>query len=239
MLVGLRINTLVFNQTIHVRSERSLHEQIFYGFYPRIYKYSIEPQRFLNLCATRIGQLIDYTQFANELGISRHTIKEWISILKASFIITTLPPYFENLGKRVIKSPKLYFNDVGLACYLLGIRNKEQVAHHPLRGNLFENMIVSEVLKQLLNRGEATPLYFYRDTNQLEVDLIFQWGIELLAIEIKSSMIFNKNFLKGLIKFKNLASMHRPKGYVIYAGDHQQKVNEYEVLNYKSIVNLW
>ena len=192
-------------------------------------------QRFLTLSATRIGQLIDYTQFANDLGISRHTVKEWLSILKASFVITILPPYFENLGKRVIKSSKLYFNDVGLVCYLLGIRDAGQIAHHPLRGYLFENLVVNEVIKMHCNKGEVPQLYFYRDSNGAEVDLIFQRGVELIAIEIKSSQTFHKDFLKGLVKFNKLVSNYQMAGYVIYSGDHQQQVQDFTVVNYNNI----
>jgi predicted AAA+ superfamily ATPase len=240
--------------------EQSLDQQLFYGFYPRIYQHHIEPQRFyrdylqtyverdvkmminikdldqfrrfLNLAATRIGQLVDYTSLANDLGLSRNTIKEWISLLKESFIITALPPYFENLGKRIIKSSKLYFNDVGLACHLLGIRTTEHLVNHPLRGYLFENLVVTEISKSLLNRGEETLLYFYRDSNRLEVDVVFQHGLDLIAIEIKSSSTFNKDFLNGLTRFQALVTPQPLKSYLIYSGDHQQKVHDHQVLNY-------
>lgn len=240
-----------------------INTQLIYGFYPRIYKYDLKPQRFyrdyvqtyverdikllinikdldqfqrfLMLCAGRVGQIIDYTNMANDLGISRHTVKEWISILKASFIITTLPPYFEIFGKRIIKSPKLYFNDVGLACYLLGIREAEQVALHPMRGALFENLIVNEVSKIHYNCGEEQRLYFYRDSNQLEVDLIFQQGLKLIAIEIKSSKTFNKEFIKDISNFKALAKKHDVEAFVIYSGEHQQTVQDYQIINYQQL----
>jgi uncharacterized protein len=246
--------------------EQSLDQQLFYGFYPRIYKDRIEPQRFyrdyvqtyierdlklmiklkdldqfqrfLSLCATRLGQTIDYTHFANALGMSRHTIKEWLSLLKASFIITTLPPYFKNFGKRIVKSSKLYFNDVGLVCYLLGIRTQEQVVHHPLRGPLFENLVINEVMKTQYNYGQETSLYFYRDSQQSEVDLLFQKGLELIAMEIKSSQTFHPSFLKGLAKLKSLIKGSPLKGYLIYSGEHEQKVHHYQVLNYKHINNV-
>lgn len=254
-LMPLSLQELKEAKVVH-----DLNHQLLYGFYPRIYKYAIEPRRFyrdyvqtyverdvklivnikdlsqfqrlLSLCATRIGQTIDYTLMANDLGIARQTVKEWLSLLKASFIITILSPYFENLGKRITKSQKLYFNDVGLACYLLGIREAEQVEHHPLRGALFENLIVNEVAKLHFNKGEEIQLYFYRDTNQLEVDLLFQQGISLVAIEIKSSKTFHKDFLKGLEKFKTLANKHQIKAFVVYCGDHEQTVRECRVINY-------
>ena len=191
-------------------------------------------QRFLRLCTTRIGQLIDYTQLANELGISRHTIKEWISILKASFVITTLPPYFESLGKRIVKSSKLYFVDVGLACYLLGIQDPVQLSNHPLRGYLFENLIINEVTKSLFSRGEEANLYFYRDSNQLEVDLILPRALSMIAIEIKAAKSFHSEFLRGLSKFKDLVKNHTVRNYLIYTGEHQQKVHDVTLLNYQN-----
>ncbi len=262
----LRLLPLSLQELEQIGINHNLDEQLFYGFYPRIYKHSIQPQRFyrdyvqtyierdvklmvnikelnqfqrfLSLCATRIGQLIDYTHLANELGISRHTVKTWLSILKASFIIDMLPPYFENLGKRIIKSSKLYFNDVGLACYLLGIRSAEHILHHPLRGSLFENLVISEITKQRLNKGEESSLYFYRNNNQVEVDLIFQQGLDLIAVEIKSSKTFHKDFLKGLIYFKELAAQYQVKGYLVYSGDHEQKLGDVHVLNYNNVEKI-
>lgn len=261
----LHLMPLSLTELAPLHLNNDLDTQLLYGFYPRIYKYHIAPQRFyrdyvqtylerdvkmlihirdldqfqrfLNLCATRIGQLIDYTQMANELGISRHTIKHWLSILKASFVVTTLPPYFENLGKRIIKSSKLYFNDVGLACYLLGINSAEQVRHHPLRGYLFENLVVNEVSKLLLNQGKPVPLYFYRDSNQLEVDLLFQWGTSVIAIEIKSSATFSQSFLTGLKRFEHLKKT-MVKSHIIYGGEHQQTTQNCQVLNYRNIASI-
>ena len=258
----LHLMPLSLSELVPLHLNARLDTQLLYGFYPRIYKHNIAPQRFyrdyvqtylerdvrmlinirdfeqfqrfLSLCATRIGQLIDYTQMANELGISRHTIKQWLSILKASFVVTTLSPYFENLGKRITKSSKLYFNDVGLACYLLGIQSAEQIAHHPLRGYLFENLVVNEVTKLLLNQGKQVPLYFYRDSNQLEVDLLFQWGTSLVAIEIKSSSTFSQSFLSGLKKFASLKKT-TVESYIVYSGDHEQNIHDCQVLNYRNI----
>ncbi len=258
----LHLMPLSLAELTAVSLDHDLDQQLLYGFYPRIYQHSIEPQRFyrdyiqtyverdlkmminikdldqfrrfLNLIATRVGQLMDYTQLANDLGISRHTIKAWISLLKASFIVTTLPPYFENLGKRIIKSSKLYFNDVGLVCYLLGIRHTEHLLNHPLRGYLFENLVVNEISKFLSNAGEEPLLYFYRDNNQLEVDLVFQHGIDLIAIEIKSAKTFNQDFLKNLTQFQALLPpSYTLKTYLIYSGEHEQKVFDHQVLNYR------
>lgn len=241
----------------------SVDDQIFYGGYPRIYKHNITPQRFfrdyvqtylerdvkeiinvksldqfqrfLQLCAARIGQLIDYTSLANDLGVSRHTIKEWLSILKASFIITKLPPYYENLGKRIIKSSKLYFTDLGLVSYLLGIQNAGQITQHPLRGALFENLVLIELMKLKFNNGIEPKFYFYRDSEKNEVDIIYQDGPTLIAIEIKSGQSFHKEFLKGLQKFKKLANQYNTKSYLIYSGLQEQMLNECQVLNYMKV----
>lgn len=238
-------------------------QQIFYGGYPRIYRHNITPQRyyrdyvqtylerdvkqiinikdldqfqrFLQLCAARVGQFVDYTNLGNALGISRHTIKEWISVLKASFILFTLPPYFENLGKRIIKSSKLYFTDLGLVSYLLNIKEAEQIFTHPLRGALFENLVLLELMKLKLNNGIEPKFYFYRDSEQQEVDIVFQEGATLVTIEIKSSQTYHKDFIKGLQKFGKIASQHKTKGYVIYAGQQQQKIDEIQILNYMNI----
>lgn len=241
----------------------SLDEQLFYGGYPKIYKHNITPQcfyrdymqtylerdvkqithikdldqfrRFLQLCASRVGSLLDYTSLSNELGIARNTVKEWLSVLKASFIITTLPPYFENFGKRVIKSPKLYFTEVGLLCYLLDIQEPNQLLHHPLRGALFENLVIMELAKLHYNRGQEANFYFYRDSNQVEIDLMYPQGSDLIAIEIKSSQTFHTDFLKNIRKVHPIVKNKSFKGSVIYAGKHQQGIDDYAILNYQNI----
>ncbi len=189
-------------------------------------------QRFLNLSVTLVGQLIDYSSMANDLGVARETIKSWFSVLQASFITMTLPPYFENFGKRIIKSSKLYFTDLGLVSYLLGIQEPDQIAHHPLRGALFENLVVLEIMKLHYNRGDDTRFYFYRDSNQKEVDILFQQGMHLNAVEIKSSTTFNKNFLKPLKKFNDLAQSKNIQSFLIYAGEREQMINHDSVINY-------
>jgi uncharacterized protein len=244
----------------------SLEQQIFFGGYPRIYQQKITPQRFyrdyvqtyierdvkllinikdldqfqrfLYLCAARTGSLVDYTAMANDLGIARKTITEWLSVLKASFIIYSLPPYFENFGKRVIKSSKLYFTDVGLASYLLGIQQPEQIIRHPLRGELFENLVLTELVKTLQNKGQEARLYFYRDSNQNEVDIVFQYQGKLQALEIKSTQTFRKLLLKNLERFKALTKNIVLQNTLIYAGDREQMVGDIQVLNYENIKNF-
>lgn len=191
----------------------------------------IQFERFIKLIAGRIGQLINYASLASDVGVSAVTIKEWIAVLEATYILVRLEPYFENFGKRVIKSPKLYFADTGLACYLLGIDTVEQLIKDPLYGNLFENWIVVELMKARYNEAQDPRLYFYRDVLGKEVDLLFQKGSRLVPIEIKSSKTFSSPFLEGLRYFHEQASTKAEGGAVIYAGQQTQKVGEFQLLN--------
>ena len=259
----LKLLPLSLIELRNIQADFSLEQQIYYGGYPRIYKNNIPPKRFyrdyvqtyverdvkkiinikdleqfqrlLSLCAARVGQVIDYTAMANELGITRDTVKSWLSVLKASFLITTLPPYFENFGKRIIKTPKLYFTDVGLVSYLLGIQEFSQIAHHPLRGQLFENLVLLELMKLHYNRGEDTKFYFYRDNHQNGIDILFQQGLHLNAIEIKSAETFNKTLLKSLRKFEHIAASTNIQSYLIYAGEREQQINHHHVIQYLNV----
>jgi predicted AAA+ superfamily ATPase len=143
-------------------------------------------QRFLRLCAGRVGQLLNLSALGEEAGISHNTARAWLSLLEASYVITLLPPYHRNFGKRLVKTPKLYFFDTGLAAWLLGLRTMEQLALHPMRGALFENFIVGEFFKARFNAGQPADLYFWRDNNGLEADLVFEVGNKLQTVEIKS-----------------------------------------------------
>jgi len=197
-------------------------------------------QRFIKLCASRIGQLFNASNISNELGVSTTTIHHWLSILEASFLIYRLQPYFENFGKRIIKSSKIYFTDVGLASYCLDIHTPEQLARDPLRGNLVENFIVLEIIKHHVNQGLEPNCYFYRDSNQHEVDLLIKNGHELIPIEIKASKTFHPDFLKGLRYFKEIAHDRCPFGFLIYAGDREQTIHMNHVRNFshtKSIIS--
>ncbi len=189
-------------------------------------------QKFLKLSAGRIGQIFNKESIANEVGVSAKTITQWLSVLEASYIVFLLPPYFENFGKRVIKSPKLYFCDVGLASYLLGIEKVSQIERDPLRGNLVENLVILELIKTRWNQGLDHRLYFFRDSSQLEIDVLFQRGNELVPIEIKSAKTFNKSFLKGLSKFKTLAQARCQNPTLIYAGSEELQVNGVQLLHF-------
>lgn len=191
----------------------------------------IQFQRFVRLCAGRIGQLLNLESLGNDAGVSSHTVKNWISILESSFIVMRLQPYHENFGKRIIKSAKLYFTDVGLACYLLGIENGVQLARDPLRGNLVENVAFLEILKARLNQGLDPQTYFFRDLHGNEVDFIFQTGHDLVPIEVKSSKTFHKEQLKNLYFFKKLVGDRCKKGFLLYAGEQQQSVDTFQLLH--------
>jgi len=235
------------------------------GFFPRIHAESLNPykaynnyfetyiqkdlrdlmqvkdimlfQKFVRLCSGRIGQIFNANELSNEIGVSAHTIKSWLSILQESFIVFLLPPYYSNVGKRLIKSPKIFFYDTGLACYLLGIETITQVSRDPLRGNLFENLVIAEILKHRFNQGKNSNLYFYRDKNKNEVDLLYQLGHEFASIEIKSSQTYNKSFSKSLSYIKELMPRQITESFLVYSGQMEGKINKISVTNYKNIIS--
>lgn len=190
---------------------------------------------FLKLCAGRIGSVYNATELANEVGVTSKTIQAWTSILQASYVLYLLPPYFENTKKRLIKSPKLYFCDTGLACALLGIESAEQLAFDKMRGHLFENLVVTEMLKHRLNTGKESNLYFYRDSNQNEVDILVDNQTNLEAIEVKSSMTFSPSFEKVLKKVDEWLKLPVSKRMIVYAGALEDKNGKIQLLNYKNI----
>ena len=159
---------------------------------------------FVRLLAARVGQLVNYASLANDVGVSAPTIRDWISMLEASYIIFTLHPYYKNYGKRLVKTPKIYFTETGLVASLLGIKSPEQVQSHPLVGNIFENLVVSEMLKAQLNNREQPNLFFYRDSSGLEIDIIREEHLVPQPIEIKSAMTYSPALCKNLQKFMNL-----------------------------------
>ncbi len=244
------------------KQKKTFQEYCHYGFLPRIYDQNQRPltaysnyyktyierdvkllinlkdlsifEKFFKLLAGRVGQLIDYSSLANDAGVDAKTIKNWLSILEASFIVYKLNPYFENFGKRVIKSPKYYFTDVGLLCFILGITNQDQITRDPLVGNIFENLIVMECLKNRYNKGLVANMYFYRDSNKNEVDLIIQDGRNLIALEIKSSSTFSSNLLKELENFKTVSKQVK-KSFLVYAGETKKLSNNTEVINFNDL----
>lgn len=195
--------------------------------------------KFIKLCAGRIGSVFNASQIANEVGVDSKTIAHWLSVLQASYIIYLLPPYFENISKRVIKSPKLYFTDPGLACYLLDIETPNQLEHDKMRGALFENMIVMECVKHRMNMGKDGGVYFYRDSNQNEVDVLLKQEGQLIALEVKSSMTFNHSFMDSLLKLPQWTSTPIAKRAVVYAGDFENLAGEISIMNYRHLPHLW
>ena len=173
---------------------------------------------FLQLVVGRIGSILDVTSLANDCGISTKTVTEWLSILHTSYICFLLPPWYENRGKRLVKSPKVYFFDTGLACALAGIDTVEQLMHDPLRGGLFENLVILERMKQSYNTGKRPDIYFYRDSNGVEVDLVEHTGRKLIPTEIKSSTTFNTDFCKNLFKFAERYPDKCETPSVVYGG---------------------
>ncbi len=192
-------------------------------------------QTFIRLCAGRIGSEFNAASLSNEVGVSAPTIKEWLSVLEASYIIFRLPPFFRNIGKRLVKTPKLYFCDTALACFLLGIENETQLATHPLRGNLFENMLVLEFLKNRFNQGKNSNLYFYKDKTQNEVDLIEEFGTEIKAYEIKSAKAFTKSFTKGLDYLGKIIGESLISSQVIYDGEYDLPAKKNGIVNFRNL----
>jgi predicted AAA+ superfamily ATPase len=176
-------------------------------------------QRFVMLCAGRTGQLVNLSSLAADCGITHNTAKAWLSVLEASYLVTLLRPYHINFNKRLVKTPKLYFLDVGLAAWLLGIQTVEQLAVHPLRGSLFETLVVAELLKARLHAGQRPGLYFWRDSNGHEVDVIIERGDRWVPVEIKVGMTVARDFFAGLQKWLALAGDRAGDPVLIYGGD--------------------
>jgi hypothetical protein len=195
-------------------------------------------ETFLRLLAGRVGQLFVASAFAGEVGVSYKTIQEWLSILEASYIVYRLPPYHENYGKRLVKAPKLYFVESGLAVYLLGIETPQQLVRDPVFGNLFENMVVLEALKARVHRGRESALYFFRDSGGSEVDLVLDRRGAPLAIEIKSAMTWHSDFQKSLGRFAELSGSTEP-GCLIYAGDLETTSERVRILNFRHTARLF
>ncbi len=190
--------------------------------------------QFIRLCAGRIGTEFNASALSNETGVNTKTISNWINILGASYIVYLLPPYYENIGKRLTKTPKIYFYDTGLAAYLLGITNEELLNQHHMRGYLFENMIINEMLKELYNSGKNNKLFFYRDKAQHEIDVI-QWnGNFLSAFEIKSAMSFNYDFFKNIKYLKKLLNDRLNRTAVIYDGSVEIDSPEDGIYNFRN-----
>ena len=191
-------------------------------------------EKFMTLLAGRTGQLVNLQSLGNDVGVDGKTIKEWLSVLEASFIVFRLPPYFENFGKRAIKSPKYYFTEPGLLAWLLGLRTAEQVRRDPLVGNLFENLVVVEALKARTNQGESPDLHFFRDNHGLELDLLFRDGPDLVGVEIKSAATLHAKFRDALVRFDG-AVAPLAKRWLVYDGAARRWSDGVEAMSYRDI----
>jgi predicted AAA+ superfamily ATPase len=184
-------------------------------------------QKFIKLLAGRVGQLFNQSSLGNELDLDNKTINSWFTLLETSFLTFKLQPYHSNFNKVIIKTPKIYFHDTGLLCYLLGIHNKEDLELHFAKGNIFENVVISEMYKNSINNATKSKMYFWRDKSQNEVDLIIENGLILNAIEIKSGKTINQNFFKGLDYFKKLKT--DTQLHLIYGGTENQERTNYKI----------
>jgi len=245
----------------------SLNEALFKGGYPRIYWQDLKPtewipdyvqtyiqkdvrqiinienilffDKFLRLLAGRVGQILNYASFSNEIGVSIPTIKKWLGVLEASFVVYQLWPHFKNFNKRLTKAPKVYFYDTAIVCFLLRITQLKILQEHPLRGNIFENWAITEKIKNFYNKGDHPPYYFWRDQHGHEIDLVEDQGTFLYLIEIKSSSTFHPDFLKNIQWLQELQKLEKEKneeGEVIYGGEESFLfLKKYKIKSWKKI----
>lgn len=254
---------LSFDEVSEAAGAMSLDDMLFSGFYPAIYsgrniarllypayvktylekdvrdllrvKDLMQFNTFLRLCATRIGSIFKAAELANEIGVSVNTVTSWLSVLQASYVVHLLPPYFENTHKRLVKSPKLYFCDTGLACSLLDIESSAALSRDKMRGPLFENFVVNEALKHRYNAGKASNLFFYRDSNQNEIDLVLRHADGLTGIEIKSSMTYHEDFERSLRQMAKWTSQPVKARAVVYAGNYENSDADIQLLHYSHL----
>lgn len=252
-------------QELYKDKKKEINAVLHSGFYPPVYDRKIDPadfyasyvmtylerdvrnisqvhslaqfQKFMELCAGRSGQILNKAALANECGIANSTVEEWLSVLEASFIIYRLKPYYKNFNKRIIKSPKLYFLDTGLLCYLLRIENTSQLARYPLRGEIYETYVVSELIKRYYHFGKREALYYYRDSNQNEVDMIIDTYKGPIPMEIKSGQTIHEDFFKGLKYFSSLQRTSKRSGLVL--GRHIQETrSDYILRGFDQVYDL-
>ncbi len=195
-------------------------------------------QRFVRLCAGRTGQLLNLSSMATECGITHNTAKAWISVLEASYLVFLLRPHHANFNKRLVKTPKLYFYDVGLVSWLLGIQKTEQLATHPLRGNIFETLIVSELVKTYFNQTEKSPISFWRDSAGNEVDILIDQGGKLRSVEIKSGRTLTRDSFAGLEKWLTIAADSAMQPCLIYGGDDNYHHKGIQVFSWKNVEKI-
>jgi len=252
-----------YDEAYKKNSKESLDTLLYTGFYPRIFDKKLNPtealafytstyierdvrslinvrglskfELFLKLCASKTGQVLNISSLGNDCGINHNTARSWLSVLEASYIIHLVRPHHKSFRKRLVKSPKLYFIDCGLAAYLLDIHNAKHMANHPLKGAIFETFIVSEILKARLNEGKQSNLYYFRDNIGNEIDLILDYGNKIKPVEVKLGRTINSDFFKGLTYYKKLNTKNAAKGCVIYGGKDSSSRSKFDILTYKDI----
>lgn len=257
----LELLPLSYNE-IRQKHDFSVSEVLFKGGYPRIYKYGIDSddffpgylrtyverdvrslknisslgafQRLLILCAGRVGQVLNFSSLSNDTGLSINTLKSWISILEASYIVYLMHPYFVNINKRLIKAPKIYFYDTGLLCHLLGIHNEAELKQHYAYGSIFENFVINEIRKQQLNNGERANTYFMRDSRGHEIDCVIPKGSKRLLYEIKAGATFNNDFVKNINYFRE----NNDECAVIYQGKENFQFKGTSLKSIESFLSL-
>ena len=240
---------------------QSLNKLILNGGYPRLYDRKIKPvdfypnylltyverdvrqiknitnlamfQRFLKVCASRVGQEVNYTSIGNDTGVDQKTVLSWFGILEASFIAFRLQPFYNNLGKRLTQMPKLYFYDTGLCCSLLELETESHVNTHPLRGALFENLIILELLKARFNNGQRSNLFYWRDRTGNEIDVLLDQSAQVVPIEIKTSATFTSDYVKGINYWKKI-NPNVKKAFVVFTGK-TASLDKISILNWKEI----
>lgn len=247
-------------EAVH-KAPGTVEKTIFWGMYPRLYDKKINPvdwypnyvrtyierdvrsvknisdlsqfQKFLKLCAGRTAQLVNLSSLADECGIKHNTAKAWISVLEASFIVYLLKPHHRNFNKRIVRTPKLYFYDTGLACSLLEIESERQLKTYPLKGQLFETAVMAELIKSRFNLGLPLNFYFWRDKTGHEIDCIAERAEKLIPIEIKSGRTVTSDFFKNLNYWAKVSKQKNARGFLIYGGTHQQKRREAQVISWQ------
>ena len=243
------LNTMIFNGGYPPLYDRDLTPRLWFPAYVTAYVerdvrqllqvQDLETfQRFLRLCAGRSGQLLNLSSLASDCGITHNTAKAWISVLEASYILFQLRPHHVNFRKRLVKSPKIYFYDTGLLCWLLGINEAGQLETHPLRGGIFETFVMSELTKVRFNRMANTEFYFWRDSNGNEVDLIVDLGGKMMPVEIKSGKTLNRDFFSGLERWTALAGDRAFTPTLVYGGSESLVRRDVRVFGWDSVGNV-
>ena len=242
------------------------HEAAFKGFYPALYDRNIDPtdfyrnyvetylerdvrqlvnvrdlrqfRLFLKYCAGHVGQMLNLQKIANEVGISQPTAQSWLSVLETSYIVFTMPPYYRNFNKRLVKAPKLYFYDTGLVCYLLEMTRPNDLVNYYQRGAIFENLLIAELNKHQFHTYQKNDFYFWRDSNDIEVDILFEETANLKIAEIKSSETINSSFFNNMQKFSKIAIETALQPFLLYGGSESFEHLSTQVLSWRSVRNF-